>query len=99
MKVTHVENQDLLSKFFFAIKKDARISTTHIGIYAALVQYFQEHGKVNPMYVFSHELMPIAKISAHATYHNGIRALSEYGYIKYEPSFKRNKGSKISMRV
>ena len=94
-----METQDLLLNFFRSIKSDSRISTTHIAIYAAVIQYYHAHGCINPIYAFSHELMEIAKISGHATYHNGIRALSEYGYLKYEPSFKRNKGSKIVLVV
>lgn len=84
-----------LSDFFSAIKKDPRISITHIGIYAALLQYWKEQNYTNPVQVFSYQIMRIAKISASATYHKSIRDLSEYGYIKYEPSFKRNQGSKI----
>jgi hypothetical protein len=72
-----------LSDFFFAIAKDARISTTHIGIYAALLQYWQEHDCNNP------------KISAQRTYHRRVKDLNEYGYIRYEPSFKRNSPSKV----
>jgi hypothetical protein len=74
-----------LSDFFFAIAKDARISTTHIGIYAALLQYWQEHDCNNP----------IKKISAQRTYHRRVKDLNEYGYIRYEPSFKRNSPSKV----
>lgn len=88
----------LLSNFFAAIKLDSRISTTHISIYVAVLQYYNEHGCKNPIYVFSHELMKIAKISGAATYHKGIRALNEYGYLRYEPSFKRTKGSKILLK-
>ena len=84
-----------LSDFFTAIDKDPRISITHIGLYAALLQYWSEHHFENPVYVFSYDVMPIAKISASTTFHKTIRELSEYGYIKYEPSFKRNKGSKV----
>ncbi len=84
-----------LSDFFIAIEKDPRISITHIGIYAALLQYWKEHKYINPVQVFSYEIMHIAKISASATYHKSIRDLSDYGYIKYEPSFKRNQGSKV----
>ena len=84
-----------LSDFFTAIERDPRISITHIGIYAALLQYWQEHNFENPIYAFSHEIMRIAKISASATYHKSIRDLSAFGYIKYEPSFKRNRGSKV----
>ena len=84
-----------LSDFFLAIERDARIGITHIGIYAALLQYWKEHQYKNPIQVFSYEIIRIAKISASATYHKSIRDLSEFGYIKYEPSFKRNQGSKV----
>ena len=84
-----------LSDFFNAIAGDPRISITHIGIYAALLQYWSEHHFENPVQVFSYEIMQIAKISASTTYHKSIRDLNSYGYIRYEPSFKRNKGSKV----
>lgn len=84
-----------LSDFFTAIDKDPRISITHIGLYAALLQYWSEHHFENPIHVFSYEIMKIAKISASTTFHKTIRELSSYGYIRYEPSYKRNKGSKI----
>src|SRR5690606_13588927 len=78
---------------FEAIQNDARISTTHIGIYAALLQYRLLHGFDNPIQVFSREIMRIAKVSSAMTYHRCIRELSEYGYIRYEPSYNRNKGA------
>ncbi len=82
-----------LSGFFSAIEKDYRIGITHIGIYAALLQYRQEQGFINPVTAFSYDIMRIAKISAPATYHKCVKELSEYGYIRYVPSFKRNQGS------
>ena len=84
-----------LSNFFEAIRKDPRISITHIGIYAALLQCWKENEYINPIEVFSYDIMRIAKISASATYHKCIRSLHEFGYIKYEPSFKKNRGSRI----
>ncbi len=84
-----------LSDFFHAISSDPRISITHIGIYSALLQYWCEHSFENPIHVFSYEIMRIAKISASSTYHKSIRDLSSYGYIRYEPSYKRNRGSKV----
>lgn len=90
-----MENLNPLSDFFSAIESDGRISITHIGIYAALLQYWKEHEFQNPIQAFSYEIMRIAKISASATYHKSIKDLSDFGYIKYEPSFKRNQGSKV----
>ena len=84
-----------LSDFFSAIEDDPRISITHIGIYAALLQYWSEHQSENPVQVFSYQIMRIAKLSSAITYHKRVKELSEYGYIKYEPSFNRKKGSKI----
>ena len=81
--------------FFTAIVDDPRISITHIGVYVALLQYWQEHDFENPIKVFSYEIMRIGKISGSNTYHKVIKQLSEYGYIQYQPSFKRNQGSKV----
>jgi len=87
-----------LSDFFEAIGADARISITHIGIYAALLQYRIQNGFANPIQVFSHEILSIAKLSSAITYHKCVRELSEYGYIRYEPSFNKNRGSRIYFR-
>lgn len=84
-----------ISDFFEAIETDARISITHIGVYAALLRYRIQNDFTNPIQVFSHEIMSIAKLSSAITYHKCVRQLSEYGYIRYEPSFNRTKGSKI----
>lgn len=90
-----MDNLKPLSDFFIAIEKDFRISTTHIAIYAALLQYRVGKGFINPIQVFKHEVIPIAKISSAHTYYKCIRELSEYGYISYEPSLKKTQGSKI----
>ncbi|WP_017496409.1 hypothetical protein [Flavobacterium sp. WG21] len=84
-----------LSDFFLAIEKDFRISTTHIALYAALLQYRVEKGFVNPIQVYRYEIAPLAKILSAYTYHKCIQELSNYGYVKYERSFKKTQGSKI----
>lgn len=90
-----MDGLDQLSDFFEAIETDGRISITHIGIYAALLQYRMQAGFINPIQVFSREIMSIAKLSSAITYHKCLRDLNDYGYIKYEPSFNRMKGSRI----
>src|SRR5437867_444342 len=90
-----MEQLQSLSKFFAAIENDPRISITHIGIYAALLQYWKKHEYNNPVQVQSREIMELAKISGRATYFKVIKGLNEYGYIRYEPSFKRNQRSKV----
>lgn len=84
-----------LSDFFSAIEKDFRIGTTHIAVYAALLQFRSVKGFANPIEVFRRELAPIAKISSRYTYHRCLRELDEYGYLHYEPSFKKTRGSRI----
>jgi hypothetical protein len=84
-----------LSDFFDAIEKDPRINSTHIGVYAALLQCWARRGCPSRLEVFSHELIGIAKLSSRDTYFKYIRELSEYGYIRYERSFNRNVRSRI----
>ncbi|MFI5162380.1 MAG: hypothetical protein ACHQHN_13960 [Sphingobacteriales bacterium] len=85
----------LLSEFFLAIEKDARINAVHIGVYAALLHAWSQHGFIDPLSAYSREIMQIAKISAQATYHAKLKDLHAFGYIHYEPSFNRNKPSKV----
>jgi hypothetical protein len=84
-----------LSDFFKAIENDYRISITHIGIYVALLQFRVGKGFINPIQAYRCDIMGIAKISSPKTYYKCMRELNEYGYIKYEPTRKRNQGSKI----
>lgn len=90
-----MENLKPLSAFFLAIEKDFRISTTHIAMYAALLHCRADRGFINPIQIFRRDLTLIAKISSLHTYHKCIQELSDYGYIKYEPSFKKTQASKI----
>ena len=83
------------SDFFSAIKKDGRISITHIGVFAALLQYRVENGFSNPIKIISHDIMAIAKISSRATFYKCVHDLNEYGYINYVPSCKARHGSSV----
>jgi hypothetical protein len=83
--------------FFSAIADDPRINTTHISLYMALLKIWGERRFQNPIRVFSHEVMPVCKISGIATYHKSIRELHQYGYIRYVPSYYRYLGSLVYM--
>lgn len=84
-----------LSSFFHAIEKDFRISTTHIAIYAALIQFRIDKGFINPIEAYSIEIQKIAKIASPKTYHKCIRELDEYGYVIYLPTKNKNKRSSV----
>ena len=84
-----------LSAFLYNSSEDHRVGITHIGIFAALVQFSADRGNASPIRAYSYEIMKIAKISALRTYSRCMQQLSEYGYLRYEPSKKKNKPSKI----
>jgi len=90
-----MESLQPMLDFFSAIEKDFRISSTHIAIYAALLRYRSLKGFINPIEVFRVELVTAAKISSKSTYHKCMQELHEYGYLRYEPSFKKTRGSRI----
>ncbi len=93
-----MNTSEILGRFFQSIEKDGRISITHIGVYAALLQFWRQNGFPTPMFAFSKQVQEIAKVSRF-TFQKCVRDLSEYGYIKYKPSFKRNRGSEINLKI
>jgi len=81
--------------FFEKIHSDPKIGPFHIAVFSALYWAWLKNGKNNFLLVFSHEVMPIAKIGGRYTYQRTMKELAEYGYIRYTPSFNRFRGSKI----
>lgn len=86
-----------INRFFAAIREDSRISPVHISLFMAIVQHWNDGDGKTQVYVFSKDLMRLAKISGVATYHRCIKELHEYGYIKYQPSYNHFSGSLISL--
>ena len=90
-----MESLKLLSAFFESIKNDFRIGSTHIAVFAALVQFWMQKGMINPLQAYSIEIQKIAKIVSPKTYHKCMRELVEYGYVIYLPSKNKNKRSSV----
>ena len=90
-----MEQLKVMNDFFSAIAADPRISSTHIAIFSGIFQYWCKHGLELPVKAFSHQIMPLAKMSSRNVYVKRLKELDEYGYIRYEPSYKRDKGSRI----
>lgn len=88
-----------MADFFAAIEKDARISVTHIAVYAAVWRYWQLSAGAGYFRVYSYEIMRLAKISARTTYCKAMTELSQYGYLRYESSFKRNEASRVQFFI
>jgi hypothetical protein len=75
-----------MTRFYEAIDDDARISTTHISLYMALLQQWNLNGGINPVSIVRVTIMKVAKINARYTYNKCMNNLNEFGYIKYIPS-------------
>jgi hypothetical protein len=75
-----------LSMFYDAITEDARIGTSHISLYMALLQQWNRSGGKNPVIFDRASIMKAAKINARYTYNRCINNLHEYGYIIYYPA-------------
>lgn len=90
-----MESLKLLSAFFESIEKDFRIGSTHVAIFAALVQFWIQKGKINPIQAYSIEIQKIAKIMSPKTYHKCMRELDNYGYLVYVPTRNKNRRSSI----
>jgi hypothetical protein len=89
-----MKNGHILS-FIARTIPDSRINKGHVSLYVALVYIWSRQNYIGPVLIYSREIMPLAKISSTPTYHTLIRQLSEYGYIRYIPSFYRKKKSSV----
>lgn len=94
MKEVSIEH-GLLENFFQAIQNDFRIGKTHIVIYTSILYHWRRLGSPTPLKVFSREIMAIAKIEACSTYHRCLKDLDSFGYLRYQPSFKKNEASSL----
>lgn len=84
-----------LSEFYKAIGDDARIGSTHISLYFALLLQWNQNQSKNPFLIVRDELMKTAKINARHTYNKCMNELDEYGYINYTPSSNPFAGSTV----
>lgn len=87
-----------LTGFYEAIEDDARISTTHISLYMALLQQWNLSGGTNPVNIGRASIMKAAKINARCTYSKCINNLQEFGYITYQPSTGTSSASVVFLK-
>jgi hypothetical protein len=90
-----VEALDTLLSFMEAVGQDPRIAPVHVSVYLALLHTWDVQGRVEPVLFKARKLMPAAKVRGRALFYRTIRQLSEYGYIRYEPSFKPEEPSRV----
>ena len=90
-----MERYNILEDFFAASANDCRIAKGHLALFTALYYYWNKMGHPEPLKVFGHQIMPLAKISANSTYHRLLKNLMEFGYIRYEPSYYKGRASEL----
>jgi hypothetical protein len=86
-----------LSDFFKTIKEDNRITTSHISLYVALFEFWNQNDFQNPVYITRRQVMEAAKINGIATFHKCIKDLNELRYIRYLPSRNPQVNSKVEL--
>lgn len=89
----------LLEQFMQKAGTDASIGILHIGVYAALLQLWCEQGGMDPCREFMKTMMIRTKVNSTATYSQAIRVLTDSGYIRYQPSFNRNRPSAYYLNI
>jgi hypothetical protein len=86
-----------LSGFFEKVSIDFELNPTHISLYMAVFQLWNQNRFQNPIGISRDELMRISKISSTATFHKCIKELSTKGYVIYSPSYNPFKGSTLEV--
>ncbi|WP_397445983.1 hypothetical protein [Polaribacter sp. R77954] len=86
-----------LKGIFYQFSKDNRLNSTHISLYIALFQIWNNNRFVQEFYINREEVMRFSKIGSKSTYHKCIKELTHWQYLIYYPSHNPYKGSKIKM--
>ncbi|MDC6361622.1 MULTISPECIES: hypothetical protein [Flavobacteriaceae] len=86
-----------LNGVFGQFSKDSRLNPTHISLYVALFQFWNNNFFKSEFFINRGEIMQYAKIGSKSTYHRCIKELDHWSYIVYTPSHNPFKGSRIKM--
>ncbi len=86
-----------LNAVFLQFSKDGRLNPTHISLYVALFQLWNNYHFPMEFYINREEAMRFSKIGSKTTYHRCIKELHHWKYLLYEPSHNPFKGSRIKM--
>lgn len=86
-----------LNAVFLQFSKDGRLNPTHISLYVALFQLWNNYHFPIEFYINREEAMQFSKIGSKTTYHRCIKEMHHWKYLLYEPSHNPFKGSRIKM--
>jgi len=95
----HVNYIVQLNMAFERFHNDARIKQGHITLYLALFHKWNREYFKTTITINRELIMERAKIKSKTTYHNFVKDLNYWGYLKYFPSYHPMRGSKIKMAI
>ncbi|WP_339917146.1 hypothetical protein [Yeosuana marina] len=79
--------------------KDNRLNPSHISLYMALFQIWNNYHFKPGFYINRAEVMDLSKLGSKTTYHRCIKELSDWSYLFYSPSHNPFRGSQIKMFI
>lgn len=85
-----------LTHFFNKAQADPDFSATHLSLFMALFQLWNQARFAKQIQIIRDEAMRLGKINSKATYHKAMAYLHKQGYIDYQPSYNPYKGSTIT---
>ena len=88
-----------LNAVFDCFNKDTRIKQGHITLYLAFFQKWNRQFFKKTITINRELIMEKAKFKSKTTYHNYLRDLNNWGYLKYFPSYHPSRGSKVQMAI
>ena len=86
-----------LNAWFEKSYEDHRLSSAHIALYLSLFQFWNLNRFQNPFTILREDIMKASKIGSKTTYTRCLKQLHEWQYIKYEPSFNPQRGSRVHL--
>ena len=95
-KVNYITHLNAILETF---NNDERIKQGHITLYLAFFYLWNRKFFKETLTINRELIMERAKIKSKTTYHNHLRDLDAWGYIKYYPSYHPSRGSKIKMII
>ena len=88
-----------LNKAFERFNTDTRIKQGHITMYLAFFQKWNREFFKTTITISRELIMEWAKMKSKTTYHNFVKDLNDWDYLRYYPSYNPARGSKIKMTI
>lgn len=88
-----------LNEAFERFNNDDRIKQGHITLYLAFFQKWNREYFKRTITISREWIMEKAKIKSKTTYHNYLKDLNDWGYLRYYPSYHPARGSKVQMSI